>query len=397
MRILQVCLKPPYPKVDGGCIAMAAITEGFLLDGHSVKVLCMSTHKHPFSASKVPSEILKKTEMEAVEIDTRIKPIDAILNLFSSDSYNIERFFSQEFENRLVEILKASQFDIIHLESIFCTPYLNAIRLHSKAKVVVRTHNIEFKIWEQLAIQEPNPIKRWYLKLLALRLKEYEMDVLKKVDGIVAITKDDASDFKRLGISVPFEIIPIGIDVHSIQLTPLQTDNLHLYHLGAMDWMPNVEAIRWFVLEVWWLIHQELPNVKCHLAGRKMPDFLKVLSSENLTISGEVDLVEQFLSEQNVAIVPLLSGSGMRVKIVEALAYGKVVITTPLGVTGIPYENGKNVLIACFPYEFLEHLEMLARNPNRIAEIGSEARKLAQEEFDLKKLSSKLTYFYANL
>ena len=376
---------------------MAAITEGFLLDGHLVKVLCMSTHKHPFSASKVPSEILTKTEMQAVEMDTRIKPLDAILNLFSSDSYNIERFYSQEFENRLVEILKASEFDIIHLESIFCTPYLNAIRLHSKAKVVVRAHNIEFKIWEQLASQERNSIKKRYLNLLASRLKKYELDVLMKVDGIVAITKEDASELKHLGISVPFEIVPIGMDVNSIQSNPLQTDSLHLYHLGAMDWQPNIDGITWFLNEIWPKIEAQFPSVSCSLAGRKMPASLLSGSSGNLRIEAEVSSVSEFISDKNVAIVPLLSGSGMRVKIIEALAFGKVVITTSLGATGIPYEDGENMLIANSPDEFVQKIRLLHDNPDLITSIGTEARKLAEVEFDLKNLSSKLTYFYANL
>ena len=167
MKVLQVCLKPPYPKVDGGCIAMAAMTESMLMAGHSVKVLCMSTHKHPFDASKVPSEILRNTEMEAVAMDTRLKPHKALANLFTSQSYNIERFFSKAFETRLISILKEGEFDVIHLESIFCTPYMETIRKYSKAKVVVRTHNVEHHIWEQLAENEAIAVKKWYLNLLA--------------------------------------------------------------------------------------------------------------------------------------------------------------------------------------------------------------------------------------
>jgi len=397
VRILQVCLKPPYPKVDGGCIAMAAMTEGFLLDRHSVKILCMSTHKHPFEASKIPSEILVKTGMESVEMDTRIKPLDAFLNLFSSKSYNIERFYSKEFENRLIGILKSTEFDIIHLESIFCTPYLEAIRALSKAKVIVRAHNIEFKIWEQQAQQEPNPIKKWYLNLLASRLKKYELDVLKKVNGIVAITKEDAFEMQKFGINVPFEIIPIGMDVNSIQANPQQTEILHLYHIGAMDWQPNIEGVTWFLNEIWPKINAEFPSVSCSLAGRKMPASLLSRSSRNLKMEAEISSVSQYILNKNVAIVPLLSGGGMRVKIVEALAFGKVVITTSLGATGIPYEDGKNILIANSSDEFVQKIRLLHDHPDLIALIGTEARKLAEVEFDLKKLSSKLTYFYANL
>jgi glycosyltransferase involved in cell wall biosynthesis len=364
---------------------------------HSVKVLCMSTHKHPFNTTKVPYEVLKKTCMEAIEVDTRIKPFNALINLFSSDSYHIERFHSKNFELRLIEILEENDFDIIHLESIFCTPYLNRIRLKSKAKVVLRAHNIEFEIWKQLANQEINPLKKWYLDLLAERLKTYEIKLLSQVDAIVPITNKDKAEMTKLGVSVPMEVVPLGVDVDKIESKNLQPEPLKLYHLGAMDWSPNVEGITWFLDDIWPLISSEFPSISCSLAGRKMSPSLLSRSNEKLMIRGEVSDISEFISDKNIAVIPLLSGSGMRVKIVEALAFGKVVITTTLGATGISFDDGINILIANKPSEFVEKIGMLKANPSLITSIGLEARKLAKTEFNLKSLSSKLSYFYSNL
>ncbi|MCF8276745.1 MAG: glycosyltransferase family 4 protein [Flavobacteriales bacterium] len=397
MRILQVCLKPPYPKVDGGCMAMAAMTESMLMAGHSVKVICMSTHKHPFDASKVPSEILAKTKMEAIPMDTRLKPLKAFLNIFNSKSYNVERFFSETFEAKLTGILKETEFDVIHLESIFCTPYVETIRKHSKAKVVVRAHNIEFRIWEQLAKNEVIGIKKRYLNLLATRLKNYEIAVLKLVDGIISITEEDKQAFEEIGVSCPIEVIPIGFNVDAIRPDTLSKHPLSLYHVGAMDWQPNIEGINWFLDDVWPVIEAEFPDIECHLAGRKMPQHLLKLSKGKLKIDGQIDSVQEFVKRKNIAIVPLLSGSGMRIKIVEALAMGKVILSTSAGAEGIPYTDGENLLIANTPEEFVLKLRFLSENPNQIVQIGKNARKLASSVFDQKKLSSKLTYFYANL
>lgn len=397
MRILQICLKPPYPKVDGGCIAIAAMTECLLMANHNLRVLCMSTHKHPFVPSKVPTDILERTKMEGIEVDTRIKPVDALANLFSSSSYNIERFYSKKFEQRIVEILSEETFDIIHFESIYCTPYLDTISKHSKAKVVLRCHNIEFKIWEHLALEERNPLKKWYLLLLANRLRQYESDILQKVDAIVPISKEDQNGLRQLGVKVPSEVIPIGMNVNVVKHSAMATDQISLYHLGAMDWAPNMEAIEWFLNEIWPKISTQFPEVLCSLAGRKMPSKILSRSTRRLHIQGEIENAMDFISDKNVAIIPLLSGSGMRVKIVEALALGKVVITTNLGATGIPIEDGKNILIANTSDEMLDKISLLIKNPERIASIGLEARKLAEREFDLNKLSSKLTYFYDKL
>lgn len=383
--------------MDGGCMAMAAMTESMLMAGHSVKVLCMSTHKHPFDEQKVPADILKRTTMEAVAMDTRLKPLKAFVNLFTSKSYNVERFFSKAFEARLIAILKEIEFDVIHLESIFCTPYLELIRKHSKAKVVVRAHNVEFRIWEQLKENEAIAIKKWYLNFLAARLKNFEIETLRKVDGIVSITKEDKQTFEEMGVKCPIEVTPIGFNVDAIRPDTLSKHPLSLYHVGAMDWQPNIEGINWFVDDIWPLIEAEFPDIECHLAGRKMPQHLLKRAEGKLKIDGQVDSVQEFVKSKNIAVVPLLSGSGMRIKIVEALAMGKVILTTSAGAEGVPYTDGENLLIADTPEQFVLKLRYLTEHPNEVVQIGKNARKLATSAFDQKKLSSKLTYFYANL
>jgi len=378
-------------------VAIAAMTESFLMSGHEVKLLTMSTRKHPFDASQFPSSILEQTKAEAVEMNTEIRPLSAFLNLFSSRSYNIERFNSSEFEQRLITLLKSQNFDVIHLESLFCTPYLKTIRSHSKAKVVVRAHNVEFRIWEQLASTAKNPLKKWYLNLLAKRLREYEISVLRSVDGIVAITKEDADELNSLGINCPMEVIPIGFEVEKFEPSEVVPAPIRLYHLAAMDWEPNVEAVRWFITEIWPKLHGAFPELECHLAGRKMPHELLSLASPNLHIQGEIQDVEVFLCDKQICIVPLLSGSGMRIKVAEALAHGKVVMSTELGATGIPYSDTENMLIANSASEFVDRIGWLTEDPERIRTIGNAARKLAEQQFDLKELSSKLTYFYSRI
>jgi glycosyltransferase involved in cell wall biosynthesis len=375
-------------------VAIAAITESLILGGHEVKLLSMSTHKHPFDAGKFPETISEQTKAEGVEMDTEVNILSAFRNLFSSRSYNVERFYSRAFEQRLVSILRDQDFDIIHLESIFCTPYLKTIRAHSKAKVVVRAHNVEFRIWEQLATSSSNPLKKWYLSLLARRLRAYEIITLWAVDGIVTISEEDAKNLRELDIICPIEIIPIGFDVTNIPMAQVVTNPIRLYHLGAMDWKPNVEAVRWFALSIWPQVHAKFPEVECHLAGRKMPNEFLSLNVPGLFVEGEIDDVTHFLKDKSICVVPVLSGSGMRIKTAEALAHGKVVISTSLGATGIPFTDQLNMLIANTPSEFADRVQWLLTDRSRIESISKAARTLAEQQFDLKELSSKLTYFY---
>jgi glycosyltransferase involved in cell wall biosynthesis len=124
-----------------------------------------------------------------------------------------------------------------------------------------------------------------------------------------------------------------------------------------------------------------------------MPEYLKEQSKGNLIIEAEVESMKDFTLDKNVAVIPLLSGSGLRVKIVEALALGKVVVTTSIGAMGIPYSDGKNMLIANSPEEFVSQIQKLMEKPILLKNISKGARKLAESEFDLHNLSTKLTYF----
>jgi len=394
MRILQLCHKPPYPSRDGGCLAMAAITEGLLDDGHDVKVLCMSTHKHPFEKEKIPSELLSSTRMESVFVDVRVKPLNALWNLLTNRSYNLARFSSKDFQAQLIALLSKEQFDIIHLESLFCAPYIDTVRKHSKAKVVLRAHNVEHAIWQRLARQTDNPLKRMYLQRLADQLQKEELQLLQKMDGIVTITEDELESIGRMGVNVPMQTVAMGLDVASIQVQPASVGPLALYHLASMDWQPNLEAVDFFINEIWPELYREMPELSMHFAGRNMPQLLLVLHRPPLHVMGEVPSVTAFALNRQVMVVPLLSGGGMRIKIVEAMALGKVVLSTTIGAEGIPYTEGTDLLIADTPAEFIAKLKWLRNHPEQIERIGTAARQLAERHFDLRTVTERLVDFY---
>ncbi|MDA9836014.1 hypothetical protein N9C00_03560, partial [Flavobacteriales bacterium] len=146
MRILQLCPKPPRPSLDGGCLAMDAITRGFVAQGHNVKMLVVSTDKHPFKIEEFDSDYVKSTDIEAVSIDTTLNPTDALKSMVQGKSYHIARFYSKDFINKLEEILSSSQFDIIFVESLFLSSYAPILRAHSNAKIILRAHNVEHSI-----------------------------------------------------------------------------------------------------------------------------------------------------------------------------------------------------------------------------------------------------------
>lgn len=397
MKILQICSKIPFPPKDGGSIAMNILTHGLIECGNEVKVIAINTPKHFLNESDIDPEYKKKTSFQLVFIDTAVKPLDAFLNLFSNKSYNIIRFYSKEFEKTLIELVSSQHYDVVQLETLWVAPYVETIRKYSKAKIVLRSQNVEYAIWERLAEASSNPLKKIYLKLLAKRLKKYEIGMLNKYDGIAPITELDALSFKNSGCKSPIIHIPFGIDTKKYKADSSTTEFPSVFHIGAMDWMPNSDGVKWFLEKVWEKIQIQHPNVKLYLAGRNMPDWMIQLKMKNVVVEGEVADSHQFINSKSIMIVPLSSGGGMRVKIIEGMALGKTIISTAVGAEGIDYENNKNILIANTENDFIEALNKCISDKSFSDYIAQNAKSLVENKYDNLKICKKLSDFYQTL
>ena len=396
MKILLLCNKPPYPAFEGGPMAMNSIVTGLLEAGHQVKILAVNSEKFNVKASDIPEEYRQKTGIELIDVDLSIRPLRAFLNLFSKKSYHVERFISEDFKARLTEVLKKEQFDVVQLEMLFMAPYVETIRQHSKAMIVLRAHNVEHKIWERMAKETKFFIKRWYFNHLAKTLKEYELNALETVDGIAAITRKDAAFFRKY-CSKPIIDIPFG--VYPEEFTPKYEfeGKPKFYHIGSMNWMPNEEGIRWFIDEVLPKTVEKVPNFVYHLAGRSMPEWLTTMKDPHIDVVGEVPDAKAFVANHDVAIVPLLSGSGIRIKIIESMAMGKTVITTRVGAEGILYDEDVNIIIAENKAKMVEAIRSLNENPQNAVRIGQAARKLVEDTYDNRKIIARLLMFYEQI
>jgi glycosyltransferase involved in cell wall biosynthesis len=397
MKILQLCLKPPLPARDGGCIAMNNITQGLIAAGHRVKVLTIFTHKHDLNPELMSETYLEQTGIEGVFIDTKLNAVDAYASFMTSDSYNISRFFSTDFDIRLSKLLREEDFDIIHLESLFMTPYVGTIRRLCTTPIVLRSHNIEYVIWEKIAAGTGNPIRRMYLKYLTTKLKNYELSMLNEVSGIAAISDEDRRRMLALGMKKPIRTVPFGIDLTHYPFDEKASSELALFHLGAMDWGPNLEGILWFLRSIWPAIHAKHPNLKMYLAGRNMSDEIERMQLHNVIVVGEVEHAIAFMQSKAIMVVPLLSAGGIRVKIIEGLALGRAVISTTLGAEGLDCEDDEHILLADRPEEWVEAVNRLMNNPEEVRRLGINGRKHAMAHFELTEMTARLVAFYKEL
>jgi glycosyltransferase involved in cell wall biosynthesis len=396
LNVLFICNKSPWPPREGGPIAMNNIIEGVVDKGHSVKVLAINTNKYNFDPKDIPEEYKKRTNIELVYIDLSIKPIPAFLNLFSGKSYHVQRFISETFRNNLTDVLNETNFDIVQIETLFMSPYIDTIREHSSAAIVLRAHNIEHLIWKRVASITKNPIKKEYLNHLAKTLEKYEKQILSSYDGIVPISTKDSEFFENES-NVPVKTISFGVDLSKIQSDNQPESEHALFHIGAMNWIPNQEGIKWFLDNVWPSVNKEFGDLKLYLAGREMPRWLADMNQKNVVVVGEVPDAHSFIKSKTISIAPLFSGSGIRIKIIESMALGKAVISTTIGAEGINYTNKENIMIADDAESYLSAIRYLHKDRTKSNNIGLKARQLIFTDHNNPQLIDNLISFYVKL
>jgi glycosyltransferase involved in cell wall biosynthesis len=364
-----------------------------------MSLLAMNTHKHYFPLEQLPSNFNHYQQIETAKVDNRVKPWDAFKSLIAQeDSYHISRFLSAAYEQKLKAMLQQQDYDVVQLETPYLAPYIPTIRKYSQAVVVMRAHNVEHEIWERITSNTRFWPKRWYLKHLTERLKEYEAAQLQAYDLLAAITARDLDRFRKMGYNGPATVTPIGIESQRYEPDFSSYERpLSLSFIGSLDWMPNQEGLRWFLDKVWGDLRKRYPSLKLHVAGRNTPSWLHRLNKPGLVVEGEVPDAADFINQHSLMIVPLLSGSGMRAKILEGMALGKTVLTTPVGLEGIEAKHRESVLVADTPAEFVREVAWAIEQGRHLESLGQSARKLALKRYDSVEIARRLFKAYHEL
>ena len=396
MRILQLCNKPPMPTVDGGCKAMLQTTELLQSLGFEVHIFSISTPKHPYLENEVSIDFLTSTHLEHSFINTHITMGGLIQNFFSDVPYNVVRFYSQDAALAIQNKLEKHAFDIVIFESIYMCEYIAVVQKYSDAKIVLRSHNIEHLLWESRMKEERNYFKKLYSFMLSNKLKKYEAKCFLQFENILSISRTDEDIIQELNekantFNLPFLVQEVA--QQSQKSTPT------FYHLGAMDWQPNIDCIEYTLNELLPQITKVNDQFTFHFGGKNMSNSYKEKSSKNAIAYTDIKDAFQFISEHDVLLAPVFSGGGLRIKMIEALQHGKVIITTALGASGIPvvYNNHPCILIAENRDDFLQHIFRCLNDHTFRQQVSSNAVMMVQKEFGFSDKANALKSYLTKI
>lgn len=366
---------------------MVQITRSLQSAGASVDILSLNPRRQHASAD-VARGALAPATLADCEIDTSA-PWRAAWNAASNRlPILVSRFYSRGFARMIVAKLASAPCDVVHLEGQYLLPYVPAIRAATSAPIVLRAQNVEFQTWEGLA-------RNAVLRRLTGALQRWEIAHLDDCDAIAAISREDATTFRTLGATRPIGVIPCGV---SIGNTTATGDPRHFYFVGSMLYRPNQQAVRWLARELWPRVRAAHPDARLTVGGSSFPEDLRdEVTAAGIAVVGDFESIAAFSAPFGVMLAPLFSGSGMRIKVLEAMALGKAVIANPLGVGGIDITDGEDVLLAKDTGAFAARIGDCLNDPGLVPRIGSAARRLVVERYSTEQIGRDLLDFYRSL
>ena len=384
MNVLILSHKPPFPIIDGGCYAMTQFLKNIssIENIEQIEYFSIHTHKHPFIPEEFPK--IKNVNFSSSFIDTKIYLIDALISLIKKKSYNISRFYSKSVKKQLEQLCKKMNFDIVIFEGLFTTIYQKDIQGFSNAKFGYRAHNIEHEIWQQLEKKEPNFAKKYFLKLLAKNLKTKELELINSVDFILPLSSKDEEKIKKIA-NKPSFYIPVSINNFEPKADYL---NLSLCFIGSFNWRPNSEGLLWFIKDIFPKIKQHFPQITINIAGSQSEKFKEFKGLDGVNVKGFVKNSSDFLLQNGIFIAPLISGSGVKIKVLEALSLGLPCVLTEIAAEGLDLPTTIN--ISKTEDDFTNDLLQLINNESARKIRGLDAYSFIKAEFSDKKINSDL-------
>jgi glycosyltransferase involved in cell wall biosynthesis len=374
MKILFIAPKMPWPATDGARIAIYELIRHLTARGHQAALL-------GFGNPEAADEFRARAGLiwaKAIPHDTSTNYVNAALALLSPMPYTASKYRSGAMTAAVRAAFNEERFDLVQLEGTHMAHYLGLAQ-GLGVQVILRLHNVESALAARYARTAGFPLNA-YVRLQARRMRAFETRACRQADLCVAITQEDAERILQIAPDASVAVSPAGVDLERYSPQPMSEEPGTIVFVGALDWPPNADAVRWFRAKVWPRIVQEEPTARWIVVGKSPPaDILHWPEEDrNIEVTGFVDDVRPHLHRASVVVVPLRSGGGMRLKILEAMAAGKTVVSTPMGAEGISARNGEEIILAGADRSYSVEVVRLLRQGAERKRIGKAARAWAE-------------------
>ena len=386
MKILFLQKRPLFPADMGGKIRTLNVLR-YLAAWHEVTYLCNVQAGEEPGVQEMRDIGLRVETVPWVETPRSTLKFygELAANLFSPNPYNVDKDYDPQLRRRAEELLAGDKYDLVVCD--FVQMARNAIGLPAAAKVLFE-HNVEAQIFERHAQQDDGWLRRKYMGLQWRKMRRFEGEAGQQFDAVVAVSHQDKETYIRDYNWDHVQVIDTAVDLDFFQPDPTAEQPQRIVFVGSMDWLPNQDGVRHFVEQVWPLIRERCPETEFRVVGRNPTPMVEQLGrAPGVEIMGTVPDIRPFLAESALAVVPLLVGGGTRLKIFEAMAMQKAVVSTPLGAEGLEVTSGDDVQLANAGPDFANAVVELLLDADKRHKMAAAARQLVEENYSAETVA----------
>ena len=376
-KALFLSAERPYPAIGGGPLRSASLLE-YLAARYDVHAIVFRQPGDTDPGKAIPAGLVERLDLIDLPYHSKHTAARAMRNAFRvarSQPALEDRFSGRGRE--ISALLAGQRYESSVIEHFWCAPYVEQVRPHSRT-VILDLHNIQSVWYRSLAACE-GPLRSWTLRRFATTSVALERKWLPEFDWILATSDEDA---RRVRALVPEASVATYPNALPCQAQPTRQDRHEVVFSGNLEYPPNISAIRFFRQSIWPALESRWPELRWRIVG-KNPDAIRALVSGHprIVVTGYVEDAVAALSESQVAVIPLLSGSGTRFKILEAWSAATPVVSTTIGAEGLDCTNGAHLVIADDPHHFSEAVSGLLASPADRLRIGKAGRQLLEDRY----------------
>ena len=394
MRILFLSPTLPYPLTDGGRIRVFNLLK-HIAKKNDVSLIALETQTTDWKNVATIKELgIKVHLVRNKQALPDITPKTVLSAFFNRQPVTVERYRIPAYQEKLKELLSNEVFDVVHYEMFHTAQFYTETDLPN----VLSLQNVDSEIWRRLQDETKTLFDKWIYWNQKRSFQRYERVLSPKFDAVTCTSEVDAAVFERYCEEGTVEIIPNGVDVTHFTPDNASEASAHLIYIGSMDWYPNEDAVSFFADEILPLIQEHVPDVKFTIVGGNPSERVQKLAEmKGVVVTGRVPEIKPYFAEATVFVVPLRIGSGTRLKILEALAMGKAVVSTTVGAEGLALRDGEEIFIADEPNAFAGSVTRLLTDPELRQKIGRNGRVRVEQDYDWRSIAEKLHKVYESL
>ena len=394
MKILFLSPTVPFPLTDGGRIRVFNLLKQVAAKS-DVTLLALETQ---------PTDADGVAELQQFGIQVHLVPnaptlprvsLGTLVNAFlKRQPITVARYDLPAYRQKFRDLIASENFDLVHYEMFHTAQF----RTDTNLPGVLSQQNVDSAIWRRLCGETTHPFYKLAYWTQQLAFQRYERVLSPKFDAVTCTSDIDAAVFQRYCAEDTIEIIPNGVDVTHYQPDFTSEAPAHLIYIGSMDWYPNEDAVAFFADEVLPRIQEKVRNVQFSIVGGNPSARVQRLAErEGVVVTGRVPEIKPYFAEATVFVVPLRIGSGTRLKILEALAMGKAIVSTSVGAEGLDLKDGGEIFIADEPNAFADAVTRLLTDPTLRRRIGENGRARVERDYDWRSIGEKLHNLYTKI